>query len=306
MTFYQQCRLWRDRGASWQAFNPAKPLWVFLGKTVTGSSKADKAMQSDVVRILSFLGWVLAHEDNVRSMIVRLLAGESGLLDDTGRDVFAGRLSQSAGPARTSTQTCATPCATARGGSTSSISPRARASLHLRTADNDPFGVVNVGDSAALYKLLTEQPAPDFDVEREMGFAARLFASVDRAGSPVNIVIGARRFIAGWNSWRVSTMGLMHVGVGEGPEIIQMFGRGVRLKGWNMSLKRHRETGAAPPADSAELAELEKLYVFGLRANYMQTFRDLLAREGMRAEQETFSLPVTWNFSRKTDLKLIR
>ena len=35
-------------------------------------------------------------------------------------------------------------------------------------------------------------------------------------------------FIAGWNSWRVSTMGLMHVGVGEGSEIIQMFGRGVR------------------------------------------------------------------------------
>ena len=178
--------------------------------------------------------------------------------------------------------------------------------LHLRTSDHDPFGVVNVGDSAALYKLLTEQPTPDFDVEREMGFAERLFANVDRPGSPVNVVIGARRFIAGWNSWRVSTMGLMHVGVGEGPEIIQMFGRGVRLKGWNMSLKRHRETGAAVPEDSAELAELEKLYVFGLRANYMQTFRDLLAKEGMRAEQETFSLPVTWNFSRKTDLKLIR
>ena len=49
-----------------------------------------------------------------------------------------------------------------------------------------------------------------------MGFAARLFADVDRPDSTVNVVIGARRFIAGWNSWRVSTMGLMHVGVGEG------------------------------------------------------------------------------------------
>ena len=101
-------------------------------------------------------------------------------------------------------------------------------------------------------------------------------------------------------------MGLMHVGVGEGPEIIQMFGRGVRLKGYNMSLKRHREIGGELPADSDELAELEKLYIFGLRANYMQTFRDLLEKEGMRAEQETFSLPTTWNFARKTDLKLIR
>ena len=307
LTFYQQCRLWRDKGAkNWRAFNPAKPLWVFLGKTVTGSSKADKATRSDVVRILNFLGWVLAHGDAVRPMIARLLGGESGLLDDAGRDVFAGRLSHL--PA-VGEDLYADLCDTLFHGAGPLhvvYLTAGEGELHLRTSDHDPFGVVNVGDSAALYKLLTEQPTPDFDVEREMGFAERLFASVDRPGSPVNVVIGARRFIAGWNSWRVSTMGLMHVGVGEGPEIIQMFGRGVRLKGWNMSLKRHRETGAAVPEDSAELAELEKLYVFGLRANYMQTFRDLLAREGMRAEQETFSLPVTWNFSRKTDLKLIR
>ena len=38
----------------------------------------------------------------------------------------------------------------------------------------------------------------------------------------------------------------------------------------------------------------------------MQTFRDLLEKEGMRAEQETFSLPTTWNFARQKDLKLIR
>ena len=85
-----------------------------------------------------------------------------------------------------------------------------------------------------------------------------------------------------------------------------MFGRGVRLKGYNMSLKRHREIEGELPADSDELAELEKLYIFGLRANYMQTFRDLLEKEEMRAEQETFSLPTTWNFARQKDLKLIR
>ena len=112
--------------------------------------------------------------------------------------------------------------------------------LHLRSADNPVFGVVNIGDSTALHKLLVDEDDPDISTEREAGFVERLFADVDKPNSPVNIVIGARRFIAGWNSWRVSTMGLMHVGVGEGPEIIQMFGRGVRLKGWNMSLKRHQ------------------------------------------------------------------
>ena len=306
LTFYQQCRVWQEGGARWRAFNPAKPLWVFLGKTVTGSSKADRATRSDVVRILSFLGWVLAREEAVRSMISRLLAGQSGLLDDAGRDFFDARLSHLPRNAR---EVYADLCETLFHGPGKLhvvYLTAGEGELHLRTADNAPFGVVNVGDSAALYKLLIETPSPHFDIDREMGFAARLFGGVDRPDSTINIIIGARRFIAGWNSWRVSTMGLMHVGVGEGPEIIQMFGRGVRLKGWNMSLKRHRESGAEPPPDSDKLAEIEKLYIFGLRANYMQTFRELLQKEGVRAEQETFLLPVTWNFARKTDLKLIR
>ena len=306
LTFYQQCRIWRDKAAGWKAFNPAKPLWVFLGKTVSGSSKADRATRSDVVRILSFLGWVLAHGDAVRPMLARLLEGRSGLLGDTGADYFSGRFGHLP---RTGTDLYADLCGLlfhGQGRLHVVYLTAGEGELHLRVADNPPFGVVNVGDSAALYKLLTEAANPDFDVDRELGFAARLFADVDRPDSTVNVVIGARRFIAGWNSWRVGTMGLMHVGVGEGPEIIQMFGRGVRLKGWNMSLQRHRESGAEPLQDSAELQELETLYIFGLRATYMQTFRDLLQAEGMRVDRETITLPVTWNFGRRKNLKLIR
>ena len=306
LTFYQQCHIWRDRAAGWRAFNPTKPLWVFLGKTVVGSSEADRATRSDVVRILTFLGWVLARGDAVRPMIALLLEGRSGLLDDAGADYFAGRFDHLP---RTGTDLYADLCELlfhGQGRLHVVYLTTGLGELHLRVADNAPFGVINVGDSAALYKLLAESLDPDFDVDRELGFAARLFADVDRPDSTVNIVIGARRFIAGWNSWRVSTMGLMHVGVGEGPEIIQMFGRGVRLKGWNMSLKRHTESGAEPPPDSGELQKLETLYIFGLRANYMQTFRDLLQAEGMRVDRETITLPVTWNFGQQKNLKLIR
>ena len=306
LTFYQQCRIWRDNAAKWLAFNPAKPLWVFLGKTVVGSSKADRATRSDVVRILRFLGWVLARGGEIRPMIARLLEGRSGLLNEAGADYFAGRFDHLP---RGATDLYADLCDLlfhGQGRLHVVYLTAGEGELHLRVADNAAFGVVNVGDSVALYKLLAENASPDFDVDREMGFAARLFADVDRPDSTVNVVIGARRFIAGWNSWRVSTMGLMHVGVGEGPEIIQMFGRGVRLKGWNMSLKRHGESVAELPPDSAGLRQLETLYIFGLRANYMQTFRDLLQAEGMRIDRETITLPVAWNFGRRQHLKLIR
>ena len=307
LTFYQQCRIWRHKGANWSAFNLAKPLWVFLGKTVTGSSMADQATRSDVVHILKFLGWVLARGEQVRPMIRSLLNGQSGLLDEVGHDYFAGRFPhmREGDVDRLYEDLCE---AIFHGSGQLHVVylTAGEGELHLRTADNEPFGVVNVGDSAALYRLLTEQDPRDLKVEREMGFTERLFGHVDRTDSPVNVVIGARRFIAGWNSWRVSTMGLMHVGVGEGPEIIQMFGRGVRLKGWNMSLKRHNKSGVEPPNDSTQLAELEILYIFGLRANYMQKFREYLQKEGMPWEMETARVPVSWNFPATTDLKLIR
>ena len=310
LTFYQQCCIWRDKGGLWTDFNLAKPLWVFLGKTVTGASKADKATRSDIVVILNFLGRVLADGTAVRTMIDRLLTGRSGLVDDTGDDYFAGRFRYLEDDRLDRHgDLYADICETlfhGQGRLHVVYLTAGEGELHLRVADGPVFGVVNVGDSAALHRMLAKDANPDLQVEREAGFAERLFADVDRPDSTVNLVIGARRFIAGWNSWRVSTMGLMHVGVGEGPEVIQTFGRGVRLKGWNMSLKRHSRSGAKPPADGDHLAELERLYVFGLRASYMQTFRDLLDREGIRTERETIRLPVTWNFARRTDLKMLR
>ena len=306
LSFYRQCRTWHEGRTGWTDFNITRPLWVFLGKTVTGNTKADQATKSDVVSILDLLGWVLTHSGEVRAMLARLLAGESGLTNEDGKDYFADRFGSLEGQdvGALYDDVCGLLFHGA-GRLHVRYLTQGEGELHLRTADNEPFGVVNVGDSQGLHKLLSEGKHPDFVVEREAGFARRLFADVDRADSTVNIVVGARRFIAGWNSWRVSTMGLMHVGVGEGPEIIQMFGRGVRLKGWNMSLKRHRQSGAEPPTDSEGLTELETLRIFGLKSAYMQTFRDMLATDGISTEREEIALPVTWNFARKK-LKIVR
>ena len=307
LIFYQQYRIWQDKGAIWQDFNITRPLWVFLGRTVIGSSNAAKETTSDVVRILDFLGWVLAHADEVQPLLDALLKGDSGLHDEADKDYFYGRFDY-LNQCETSNiyDDVCTALFHGRGHLHVVYLTAGEGEMHLRCADNPAFGVVNVGDSTKLHKLLTERDNPDLKLEREAGFVKRMFADVDRPDSTVNIVIGARRFIAGWNSWRVSTMGLMHVGVGEGPEIIQMFGRGVRLRGWKMSLKRHHKSGAPLPSDGEGLSKLETLNIFGLRANYMQTFKGLLEKEGIDTETEIFTLPVTWNFGKRKDLKLIR
>ena len=314
LTFYQQHCIWLDKGHHWIDFNLTKPLWVFLAKTVTGKkTKADREQRPDIVIILDFLGWVLAHGDETHTKLEKLLAGQSGLRNAQGSDNFAGHFQYLEGKyAHTGAidNLYADICTTlfhGQGRLHVVYLTTGEGELHLRCADNPVFGVVNVGDPAALHRMLNENDHPNLEIEREQGFVKQLFSNVDDPASTVNIVVGARRFIAGWNSWRVSTMGLMHVGVHEGPEIIQMFGRGVRLKGWNMSLKRHHKSGAPAPDDDVGLAELERLYIFGLRANYMQTFREILEDNRIPTnEQVTVELPVTWNFARQPNLKLLR
>lgn len=96
------------------------------------------------------------------------------------------------------------------------------------------------------------------------------------------MLIGAKKFIEGWSSWRVSSMGLLNVGKGEGSQVIQLFGRGVRLKGKDMSLKRSSTAvaGAAPDG----LLNLETLYIFGWNADYLQIFREMIEREELPKE----------------------
>jgi hypothetical protein len=73
-------------------------------------------------------------------------------------------------------------------------------------------------------------------------------------------------------------MGLLNIGRSEGSEIIQLFGRGVRLRGLGFSLKRSSAIDGEHPE---HIRLLETLNIFAVRANYMAQFRDYLEREGV-------------------------
>ncbi|MDP9479745.1 MAG: restriction endonuclease subunit R, partial [Actinomycetota bacterium] len=117
-------------------------------------------------------------------------------------------------------------------------------------------------------------------VVEEDAIAGGLFAEIDRPDSRVNVLIGAKKFIEGWSSWRVSNMGLLNIGKSEGSQIIQLFGRGVRLRGLGLSLKRSSFLGS-PDDHPRRIDLLETLNIFAVEANYMVEFRKYLEREGV-------------------------
>ena len=158
-------------------------------------------------------------------------------------------------------------------------------------AENEAFGVINVGDDAKLVKLCDK--AGLSTGERE--FSGSLFHEINKPQSLVNLLIGSKKFTEGWSSWRVSTMGLMNVGKGEGAQIIQLFGRGVRLKGYELSLKRSGKTQLPEGVDRPKhISVLETLGIFGIHADYMAQFRDFLEEEGLPTNDDRieFLLPV--------------
>ena len=117
----------------------------------------------------------------------------------------------------------------------------------------------------------------------------------DTQENPIKILIGARRFIEGWNNYRVSSIGLINFGRSKGSQIIQLSEEGKPLKGKNNSLKRSK--GSADSLDSIQV--IETLNTFGLRADYMKRFKDDLEREGIKTVKKlyTFDIKVTRNLN---------
>ncbi|TFH29432.1 MAG: hypothetical protein E4G98_03845 [Promethearchaeota archaeon] len=152
---------------------------------------------------------------------------------------------------------------------------------------NSFFGVINIGDTTSFLNLVQTYLNSEFEISPKYHFEESLFFDLDNPHSHVNFLIGSKKFIEGWNSYRVSTMVLLNIGKREGPQIIQLFGRGVRLYGYDNSLLRStalKESthsnllGELPPIPKY-MSLVETLNIFGLNADYMATFQSVLNKE---------------------------
>lgn len=308
LTFCQQMEVFATDGGLMRTYNLERPLLMFVGHTVqTGKKRSeitgeDRQSLSDVLDIVRFLHRVASDPAWAQETIARIFAGTAGLKDATGRDLFANSfpyLPDGAGPAglaAAATYTLLLKHIFHAGGPGALHLARLRLapgeiSLRLGTADL-PFGVINIGDDSN-FVAMAQEAALGLVFDNEDAFRKSLFETINQTGSTVNILVGAKKFTEGWSSWRVSGMGLLNVGRSEGSEVIQMFGRGVRLLGYARSLQRSTALeGSHPPV----VGVLEKLNIFSINGDYLAEFRASLDREGIVHDVEEIHVPVQFNF----------
>lgn len=296
LAFYQQQRLFGQEKPTFRAFNIENPLWVFVGGSVTASLNAKEA--SDIIEIIRFLARFAQDREGSIQRIESVL--NQGIVAADGRNIFAQRFSylvtSGLTPSQVFEETLKVLFNASGGGLLYMENLKgADGEVALRLGDNEPFGVINVGDDAKLCKLCEAYPELSVS-DRE--FSGSLFHTINDQASPINVLLGSKKFTEGWNSLRVSTMGLMNIGKTEGSQIIQLFGRGVRLRGFNRSLKRSARTLLPDEIKRpAYIAVLETLNIFGVKADYMAQFREFLEEEGLPTNEDRveFLLPIIRN-----------
>ena len=293
LSFYEQHRVFREQAEALRPYHLERPLWVFVGSTVNAVYTRGGRKRSDVLTVVRFLHRVLENrQDWVVRTIEALLAGKTGLVTPDGQDAFADRF-------EFLRERCSSPEELYRDMLVAVLRAPAGGALHLcvirgsageiglkASSADDYFGLIYIGDTAAFLKLVEDDDSGMALAEDAL--SGSLFSAVGGPTTTIDVLIGAKKFMEGWNSWRVSSMGLLNIGRKEGSEIIQLFGRGVRLRGRGFSLKR---SSAAEGRHPACLGLLETLNLFAVRANYMVQFRAYLEREGVEVEG-TVELPL--------------
>lgn len=319
LCLYEQSLVFESTPSVRNQFLIARPLGVFVGCSVNAVREENKKKVSDVVQILLFLQDFIEKRDTYSIYIKRLLDPEDGIKNARGFSIFANSFNvikkdlQSGDEANFAKSIYDKVLKTifhcsSYGAKLHIIRQKGGdGEIALCVGSNENFGVINVGDSDKLINLCSENGLHTDSME--FGETS-LFNHINDDDSKINILIGSKKFSEGWSSWRVSALGLMNVGRKEGSEIIQLFGRGVRLKGFSYSLKRSSalDTNYYSCSKPKWLNEIETLNIFGVRADYMKTFREYLEKEGLPHNEENYeaiTVP-TIKLLDKKKLKIVR
>ncbi|NOU60579.1 DEAD/DEAH box helicase family protein [Marinifilum caeruleilacunae] len=232
---------------------PDKPLIAFMGNTVNNKDKSAKNEDDEVSDIT-----------NIVNFLAKLTETEKRKYKHLFNDETQGKL-------------------------TLTRNPETDDEILLSYGIGGYWGIVNVGNGAKFINDLNNDNDIFIKNTRDQIIVSNIerysFKNIDHKSSPINVLIGSRKFAEGWNCFRVSVIGLINLGSSKGNKIIQIFGRGVRIKGLKNDGKR---TFAAHYEDyfsldkikeDEKLRMLETLCVFSLNRTYLEKFLDTVNKE---------------------------
>lgn len=272
LSYYQQLEVYEKNIELAKEFEIEEPLWIFVGSKVLGkiTTQVEEKSLSDILQIVTYLKNILSNPISIKSNMNKILSANTGLRNSDGDDIFNGKFEYLKENIPDVEQIFKK---VFNGSGTLELCEIKKSSdeIGLKTSlSQEYFGVINIGDVPSFVKKVKETHK-NIEIKKE-NIQDSLFDNINKTDSKIKLLIGAKKFIEGWNSWRVSNMGLMNIGKSEGTQIIQLFGRGVRLKGKDMSLKREENPGI-------KLKILQTLSIFGLNADYIDSFLKSLPPE---------------------------
>ena len=236
-----------------------RPLMAFMGHTVDNPKEEGKDDKNEVSDIQKVLDYLAALNEGERQKF---------------RTIFGGNIIGTLVVAR---------------------NPDNNSELLLSYGDGEKWGMINVGDAVSFYNSI-ENPRIETRVEAIENPNLH-FENLDNETSPINVLIGSRKFAEGWNSYRLSVIDLINLGSAKGNLIIQIFGRGVRLRGKGGDGKR-RHIDHKPDYyllrqrdREDDIRRLETLTVFSLKRSYLEHFLKEVHAGGVQF-QHVFKIPV--------------
>jgi hypothetical protein len=179
-----------------------RPLWIFVGHTVTKKKQGqdqlgeNTATLTDVAKVVSFLRRFLEEPDWAGDLIGRVLHGAT-LLGET--NPFNDQLVElkALGSEERLYERIANEVFGGRGAlELRAFSAPGEIGLRVSTSERgNYFALVNVGDPTDFSKLVKD------DLGLEVGsdlLTPSLFGTIDDHRSPINLLVGSRKFIEGW------------------------------------------------------------------------------------------------------------
>lgn len=287
LSLYEQKLYFKNYQTAAKEFLINNPLMIYVGTSVSG-----KRNRSDVFFACKFFSQFIRGRNKYENYIKDILTNKSSLLDENNKSIFQYKfqyLKDLIGTNQLQLGDIYADMLELLFHSTTSTKIRF---IEIKKVEGEIglklgpkyFGLINIGDVATFLKLVEQED--DFIHGQPTHLEESLFKQIEEEASPINFLLGSKKFSEGWNSYRVSSMGLLNIGKKRGAQIMQIFGRGVRLKGYNNLLKRSYAIKSDPHGNiSINIPQyftiLETLNIFGLNADYMAIFRENLKEEGL-------------------------